>query len=169
MAKKAKKSTLNVKTEEGRRDFLAGIGLNADAPALETLPPARPAVVPVGTTPMEFTLAPEGVDPHTMPVEDIVFDERLVAHFPSLAPKDRSVPVSYVFQFYKGPRGSERNKLLHAAIGKWLRDLHLARRAPGIVREKIKTSTETEELAMILQAKGIKAEDLIAMLSKEAN
>lgn len=154
-------------TNDQRKEFLTSVGLNPDAPALEGLP-ARPAASAVAASPVAgIKLAPEGVDPHTMPVDEIVFDPRLVEQFPSLAPKDRAPAAAYLFSLYKGKRGEDRNKVLHQAIGRFLVNEHRSRETGGLVKEKIAVDSETKDLAMVLKAKGVSVKDLIALLEKE--
>lgn len=162
-------------TDAERRAFLTARGLNPDAPGLADAPPPAPPVLvaeaegqapATGPSGASIPLAPEGINPLTMPVTDIVFDERLVEGF-DLAPKMRSAAASHVFRLYSPGRSAQnkdRNSLLWSEIGKWLTKVHLSRRTGGAVTEKIKVSTEAQELAMMLQAKGVTLADLIALL-----
>ena len=131
------------KTENDRRELLTKIGLNPDAPALEVLP-TRPVAQ---TAAVGVQWAPAGVNPHEMPVTEIVFDPAMVEHFSDLSPKMRSAASAYLFAQYKGRRGDkDRNSLLHRRIGEFLANEH-KRRNPGggYVREKVKLANTLAE------------------------
>lgn len=135
------------------REFLMSLGLNADGPALTKARTESPA--------------PEGVDPHTMPVSDIVFDPKLLDGF-SL-PSERRQAADHVFALYKSPSKGDRNKLLWAEIGKFITKVIDQRKGGGLIKEKVKASAEERALAKIIASQGITAEDLAALIkSKEA-
>lgn len=135
------------KTATEARTFVEGMGLRYDpeAPALDRFDRTVP-------------LAPEGVDPHTMPVTDIVFTPEMVAQFPDLSPRERSAASNHLFALYKSyGRNKDRNSLLHRRIGEFLASEHKRRTRPsgeaGFVQDKIR-------LANFLAEEGISEADL---------
>lgn len=123
-------------TDEQRRAKLASAGLDPDGSALVK----RPADRPITKEPARIQWAPEGVDPHTMPVTDIVFTPEMVEHFPDLSPRSRKAPYTHLFEQYKAyGRDKDRNSLLGRRIGEFLGGEH-KRRQPGggYVQDKIR-------------------------------
>ena len=135
------------KTDDERREFLSSLNLNPDAPALENFdrPAERPAIKQVAEG---IQWAPEGVDPHTMPVTDIVFDPRMREQYPDLSPRARRAPSDFLFAIYKSyGRNKDRNSLLHRRIGEFLARTHKERTQPGgeFVKDKIRLANTLAE------------------------
>lgn len=150
---------MTTKTEQERKAFLTSMGLDPDAPALTrrgaALAPSRRG---------DVRWAPEGVDPHTMAVSDIVFDPAMVEQFPDLSPQGRNAASRYLFDQYKSyGRNKDRNSLLHRRIGEFLAHAHRARETggDGFVKDKIR-------LANTLAEHGVTAEDLEEYLKFKA-
>ena len=147
-----------VKTEQERQELMAALGLEGPTKA-------------ASTTTQGIKLAPDGVDPRTMPVKDIVFDPRLVEQFPSLAPRDRKAAADHMFGLYKGKRGEERNRVLWAEIGKWLVKVERERKS-GVphVKEEVKRGKQERDLLALMREMGIgSVDDLQALLGSENN
>lgn len=130
------------KTDAERREFLTSLNLNPDAPALERV--ERPIAKPL---PDGIQWAPEGVDPHTMPVTDIVFDPAMVEQFPDLSPRGRNAASRFLFDQYKSyGRDKDRNSLLHRRIGEFLGKTHRDRETGGsFVKDKIRLANTMAE------------------------
>lgn len=153
-------------SDEQRQAFLAGLGLRPNAPTLEE--PAKPASHtprPAGTP----KLAPKGVDPHTMPVADIVFDPALLDGFPSLEGEGFAAASRHVFAFYKSPgRNKDRHSLLHRRIGEFINQVRRARETgTGHVREKVKTTKTQRDLAAFLAEHDVSEADLAALIRQK--
>lgn len=147
------------KTEAERKEFLASLDLNPDAPALENF--ERPLIKPL---PQGIVWAPEGIDPHTMPVTDIVFDPAMVEQFPDLSPRGRRPACDYLFAQYKSyGRNKDRNSLLHRRIGEFLAKTHRDRETGGggFVKGKMR-------LANTMAEHGVTEEDLKEYLAWKA-
>lgn len=159
-----KKSAMS---DEQRKALLASAGLPTDGASLSL--PAKPKrdkpKADNGTT---IALAPEGVDPSTMPVSDIVFDPRLLDDFPSLSGEGFAAASRYVFSLYKSQgKNKDRNSLLHQRIGQFINQVRRSRETgTGYVKDKVKANKEQYDLAAMLAAKGITAADLAALLEK---
>jgi hypothetical protein len=154
------------KTDAERVEFLASLGLSPEAPALvvaETrTAPAKPYTAPAAGV----VLAPDGVDPHTMPVTDIVFDARLLDGFPTLTGDGIKAASDYVFSLYKSKgRNKDRHSLLHSRITKFIGQVRQNRDTGGYVKDQVKATKEERDLAAIIAATGITAADLAAMLT----
>lgn len=158
------------KTGKEREKFLRSLGLNPNAPALVAdVKPSKKAK----TSDASGSITPEiaknmaqgaaEVDPHTIPVGDIVFDPALLDEFPDLA-RDCKAASEKVFAMYKGPRGSERNKLLHRRISEFISQVKRSRKTGGYVKDKIKATAEQRELAASLAELGITEEELLDMV-----
>ena len=122
-------------TQPDRAEFLKGLGLNPDGDTLTALPqaPAQPqAPTPVAN---DLVLAPPGIDPHTMPVEDIVFDPRLLDAYTDLAfDRQGSVASRYIFDLYKSTgRNKERNGALQRKITSFITTTRRSRETGGLV------------------------------------
>jgi len=130
------------KTDAERRQFLAGLNLNPDAPALERM--ERPAAKPL---PDGIQWAPEGIDPHAMPVTDVAFDPAMVEQFADLSPRGRSAAARFLFEQYKSlGRNKDRNSLLHRCIGEFLAKVHRDRETGGsFVKDKIRLANTMAE------------------------
>lgn len=131
------------KTDAERREFLASLNLNPDAPALERIErPVTPSM------PSGIRWAPEGVDPHMMPVTDITFDPAMVEHFSDLSPRGRRPASDFLFAQYKSyGRNKDRNSLLHRRIGEFLARTHRDRETGGgtFVKDKIRLANTLAE------------------------
>lgn len=155
--------TTNTTDDAARRAQLAqitGLNLNPDpdAPALEVF--ERPLTQ---TAPSDIVWAPKGVDPHTMPVSDIVFDPAMVEQFADLSPRGRSEAARFLFAQYKSlGRNKDRNSLLHRRIGEFLAHTHRSRETGGgYVKDKIR-------LGNTLAEHGVSADDLKEYLAWKA-
>ncbi len=150
------------KTDAQRREMLAAIGLNPDAPALVAPPQHRPER-------KQAHLVPAGSDwtPQTIPVKDIEWDNALLDDFPALSDSAcRNAAHNHVFALYKTPKGphsSDRNKALWSEVGKFINRVRRERETGGHVRERIKTDTERNEIAMFLQSQGLTLDDIVAL------
>lgn len=154
------------KTDAERQEFLKGLGLNPDAPALTSLSepePERPKKP-------KAQLAPKGADPHAMPVSEIVFDPALLDQFPNLEGQGRRAAADYVFALYKSPgRNKDRNSLLWSEVGKFIQRVHRSRET-GVphVKDKVKAGKKSRDLLAVLAELGIESvDDLTALLAKE--
>lgn len=150
------------KTEAERVEFLASLGMKTDAAAL-----SEPAKNTTTTTASNVQLAPRGVDPHTMPVTDITFDPRLLDERPLVTGDDSNAATQYVFSLYKSAgRNKDRNSLLWGHVKNFISDTKRSRVTGGFVKDKVKASKETRELADLLAAHGLTTADLAALLNK---
>lgn len=152
-------------TDAEARAQLAAIGLNLDGPALDL--PARPEhVVPERSV----TLAPEGADPRTMPVTDIVFDPALLDGFPSLEGEGLAAASRHVFALYKSHgRNKDRNSLLHRRIGEFIAQVRRSRET-GVphVKEQVRRTGKQRDLLALLAEHGINSvDDLASLLSQD--
>jgi hypothetical protein len=137
-----------------RREFLSALGLPSDGPTLSA-PKAAAGIA----------LAPEGVDPHTMPVTDIVFDEALLDGFPSLSGSAIADASRHVFSLYKSyARDKDRNSLLHRNIGEFIGRVRRKRETGGFVREQVKATKGHRDLAHLLAEHNITAAELADVL-----
>ena len=144
------------------RAALMALGLNPDAPALDTIPARQPTAQP--TT---VALAPEGVDPHAMPVSDIVFDPVLLDGFPDLTGQGRAAATRYVFDLYKSRgRNKDRNRRLQDEIGLFILRVRRTRETgTEHVKGKIRKGKKQSDLLALLAEHGITSvEDLAATL-----
>ena len=141
------------KTED--RAALMALGLNPDAPALD--------VVPTRSQPEAATvvLAPEGVDPHTMPGSDIVFDPALLDGFPTLKGAEYGAASRHVWEFYKSRRGdTDRNRRLHDEIGLFINRVRRSRETgTQHVKEQIRAGKKQRDLLALLAEHGINSVD----------
>lgn len=154
-------------TNEQRAEFLKGLGLSAGAPGLVDLQaPAKTIHAPAVTPESNVTLAPQGLDPRTMPVDEIVFDDRLLDRFPSLEGDGLKAASDYVFSLYKSyGRNKERNSLLHRRITTFITHARRNRQTGGMVKEKIKTTKDDRDLAALIASQGVNATDLAEALA----
>jgi hypothetical protein len=145
------------KTEHERREMLSNLGLSPDAPNLAAqVTPTAPAKQKDG-----IRLAPEGTDPHAMPVTSIEFDPRLLDEFPHLEGEGMAAASRHIFGLYKSHgRNKDRNSLLHSEIGKFIARVRLERKTGGVVKERVKATREERDLAQTLATDGITAEDV---------
>ena len=153
--------TTTTMSDAERRELLIAAGMNPDGPSLTPSAPSKPAVEG------DIVLAPDGINPHAMPVSDIVFDPRLLDGFPDLSGSNYKAASEYVFALYRSPgRDKVRNPLLHRRITEFIGQVSLARRSgmTNQVREKVKATKEQRELAALMAAKGLTVEDLAALI-----
>lgn len=159
------------KTEAERRQMLESIGLNPDAPALVAAPPTPKKAKHKAKADSndEIVLAPPGVDPHTMPVEDIVFDPRLLDGYASLAFDQQGSEASrYIFALYKSAgRNKDRNGALQRKITSFITQTRRSRETGGMVREKVVASKEQRDIAAVLASAGMTAGELADMIRKQ--
>lgn len=154
------------KTDAERKEFLASIGLNPDAPGLVAEVATEAPAKSKSKADASVRLAPEGMDPRAMSVSDIVFDPRLLDDFPSLEGAGMSAASRHVFDLYKSHgRNKDRNSLLHRKITEFIGAVRRERATGGLVKEKVKATKEQRELANLLAAKGLTAEDLANLLN----
>lgn len=154
---------MEAKTEAERKQFLTGLGLNPDAPALNAEKPKKKDNTDKADKPVEVP-----VDAHTMPVSDIVFDETLLDDFPDLTGTNYKAASEHIFAMYRSPgRDHDRNALLHRRITEFIGQVKRSRKTGGFVKDKIKATDEQREMANVLAAHNVTVEDL-AKLLKEA-
>lgn len=142
-------------TEAERVEFLDSV----------KLPSKGKSLAPETTEDTEIVLAPPGVDPRAMPVDEIVFDPRLLDKFPSLEGREAS---DYVFALYKSYMKGDRNKVLWAKVGKFVEATKMQRKAPGFIKEVVKTTAEQRALAQVIAATGLTAEDLAKIIQEKS-
>lgn len=153
-------------TDDERREMLAGLGLNPDAPALVAKPEKKGKHKPKAETGEAITLAPPGVDPHTMPVEDIVLDPRLLDDYHSLAFNEQGADAArYIFSLYKSQgRNKERNGALQRKISSFITQTRRNRETGGMVKEKITSTKEQRDNAALLASANVSSSDLAEAL-----
>jgi len=165
-------------TDNERREFLAGLGLSPDGDTLASAPRIETQVQIAGEIETEapsrprkakVRLAPDGIDPHDMPVTDIVFDVHLLDGFPNLSGPHMSAASRHVFEFYKSRgRNRDRNSLLHRRIGEFIAQTRRSRDTGGFVKEKVKATKEQRDLAALLAEHHISAADLAELVRSRA-
>lgn len=161
-------------TDDERRTFLAGIGLNADAPALAADVPAdapakAPKVKKAKKAPKpqsgQASELPTEAERRAMPASEIMFDAALVEHF-DLDTQLRAAS-QHLFDLYKSPsRDRERNGLLHRRITEFLGQQRRARKA-GVkapMKDHIKVTREQRDIARLLAEHNITLADLGSLL-----
>ena len=155
-------SKSKTKVSKDERAQLAALGLNPDAPAFGAVPASE-------SKKRQPVLAPEGVDPHTMAVTDIVFDPALLDEFPSLEGDGLAAASRHVFALYKSPgRNKDRNSLLHREIGLFIQRVRRSRK-DGVphVKEQVRRTGKQRDLLALLAEHGITSvEDLKTMLGE---
>lgn len=145
-----------------RREFLKGVGLDPDASALVDENAPAKATSKRGVI---VVLAPSGVDPHAMPVSEIVFDERLLDDYPELEGAGLKAASDHVFAQYRSrSRDKDRHSLLHRRITEFIGQMRRSRTTGGHVRELVKATKEQRDLAALLAEKGLTVTDLVALL-----
>lgn len=150
-------------TDAERREFLSGLGLSPDAAVLAQVEPNDPA------KPVKGKVAPKGVDPHTMPVTDIVFDAALLDDHPVLDGVGLKAASDYVFSLYRSPgRNKDRHSLLHRRISEFIGQVRLSRASGGHVKELVKATKEQRAIAALLASKGLTLDDLAQLLGEPA-
>lgn len=147
------------KTDTDARAHLTALGLNPDAAALDHQP-AQPAAQPAGK---QVPLAPQGIDPHTMPVTDITFDPALLEGFDLSSPEGRRAASAHVFGLYKSyGRNKDRNSLLHREVGLFINRVRRTQETgTEHVKEQVRKGAPQRELLALLAEHGISTvEDL---------
>lgn len=155
------------KSTDERAEFLSGLGLNAGAGGLADMPAKiTSAVTHVATPSKTVTLAPPGVDPRMMAVDDIVFDDHLLDQFPSLEGDGLRAASDYVFSLYKSyGKNKERNAPLHRKITSFITLTRRNRETGGMVKEKVKTSKPERDMAALLASQEVGVSDLAEALA----
>lgn len=146
---------------EDERAQIAALGLNPDAPAFGEV------VAKPDAKRKQPVLAPEGVDPHMMPVTEIVFDPALLDDFPSLSGDGLAAASRHVFALYKSPgRNKDRNSLLHREVGLFISRVRRSRETgTPHVKEQVRQGSKQRDLLALLAEHGIKSvDDLTAAL-----
>jgi hypothetical protein len=157
-------------TDDERRQRLLDLGLNPDgdslahaAAPLPDRPKAQPKGQPKDQAKAEgVRFAPEGMDPHTMAVTEIVFTDNMLDKFPDLTGTNGKAASDYLFAQYNSPprRDHDRNALLHRRITEFLGQVRRSRKTGGFVRERIKATAEQRDVAQVVVASGGTADDL---------
>ena len=154
-------------TDVERTEMLKGLGLNPEAPGLAALPAKvqarRPSII-------EQVEANE--DLHTMSPTEIVFDPSMLDQFESLDGANMAAASRMLFDLYKSPtKNRDRHALLHRRIGEFIQQVRRSRQTVGlvepVVREKVKASKEVRDLAALLEAQGITAAELAALIKSK--
>lgn len=158
---------MTIKTEKERAQFLKSVGLSAEGEALAALP-AKPPVAPPEHKPAsngEPVIAPPGVDPRFMAVEDIEFDERLLDRFPTLDAEGARAASAYIFAIYKSPgRDKLRNGALHRKISTFISNVRLSRKTGGEVKERVRTTAEQRDIAQVVAQHDVDAGEVAEAL-----
>jgi len=142
-------------SETERVAQLNAIGINPDGAALAALPANTE---PMGDGPV---LAPPGVDPRLQPVDEIVFDERLLDGFESLDGDGLARASAHVFSLYKSyTKDKPRNSALHRRITSFITGVRRNRQTGGMVTEGIKTTKADRDLAALIASQGVGADDI---------
>jgi hypothetical protein len=147
-------------TEPAHFAALRKLGFDPTGDKLVAVPPqaeepAKPQHQPV-TQANEVVLAPPGMDPRTMPVDEIEFDPRLLDNFPSLKFSEGGSAASrYIFDLYKSyTKDPLRNGALQRKITSFITTTRRNRQSGGIVTEQVKTTVDQRDTAAILAASG---------------
>lgn len=160
-------------TEDGRREFLQTLGLNADAPGLApVVESTTKAKKPKGEKAKAATVI-ETVNPRTIPASEIVFEPTMLDDFTDLSGSGMAAASRHLFEHYKSPgKDRERNGLLHRRIGEFIQQTRRARQAgeepTGAVKAKVKQTKEQRDLAALMAAKGITAADLSRLIQERS-
>lgn len=154
------------KAPEEAQTFLTGLGLSPNAPGLAGPPPDAP------TTPKrEVALVPSGLDPHTIPHEQIVFDPVLLDAFPVLEGEGRNEASKYVFGLYRSlGRDKGRNGALHRLIGEFIGQVKRARAAgapDAPIKGQVKVNKAQREMAKLLAEHGVDEHELAAFIASK--
>lgn len=138
---------------KNERAQVAALGLSPDAPAFGAVEVQKQDKQPV--------LAPEGVDPRTMDVADIVFDPALLDEFPSLEGDGLAAASRKVFALYKSAgRNKDRNRRLHDEIGLFINRVRRSRvSGTPHVKEQVRQGKKQRDLLALLAEHGIKSVD----------
>jgi hypothetical protein len=153
-------------SEDERRALLTGLGLNPDAPALGKAVKKSKSKAKVKVDPDEIVLAPPGVDPHSMPVDDIVFDPRLLDKYADLSFSADGADASRdIFKLYKSPyKNTERHGALNRKITSFITQERRNRATGGMVKEKVASTKEQRDNAALLASQGVTSTDLAEAL-----
>ena len=142
------------KSETERVALLTSLGISAKGKSLGK-GSSKPEAPHRSTREAEhdgIVLAPKGVDPHTMPVEDIVFDPALLAEYDDLSFKAQGNTASRkIFDLYKSlSRDRDRNGALQRRITSFITAERRSRLAGRPISEKIATTSEERDMAAML-------------------
>lgn len=142
-------------------EFLAGLGLNANAPGLVAIA----AEVPQEPRKPKPDMFPENA--HSMPITSIVWDEKWVAEF-DLETQFADASRFLFAAFRSAGRDKDRHSLLHSSIGRFLVSVRRARKAgvPHTVTANVKASRPEREMAAVLAAAGVSEDELAEFLRK---
>jgi hypothetical protein len=157
---------MTTKTEAERKKLLSSLGLSDKGDTLAPAPTMSPT--PEQATLDGIVLAPPGVDPRAMPVDEIAFDPRLLDRFTSLEKDGMNQAAQFVFGLYKSHVKGDRNKALWPKVTQFITAERRRRKTGGIVTENIKTTAEQRDLAQLIAAAGITAEDLAKIIKEQA-
>lgn len=160
-------------TEDGRRDFLKGLGLNADAPGLAPVvePKAKAKKDKADKPKAEVQTVVETVNPRLIPASEIVFDPTMLDEFTDLSGSGMAAASRHLFEHYKSPgKDRERNGLLHRRIGEFIqqtrRDRQQHNEPTGTIKAKVKASKAQRDIAALLAESGLTADDLAALIKE---
>lgn len=147
------------KSEAERVALLNTLGISAKGKTLGGGKPQRST--PTEST-SEVTLALKGMDPHTMAVEDIVFDPRLLEEYTDLAfNAEGSVASRKIFDLYKSiGKNKDRNGALQRRITSFITAERRSRLAGHPISEKIKTTSEQRDMAALAADSGYSPEEM---------
>jgi len=143
-------------TDQERQEFLKGLGLSGQAAGLA-----------VQMAPTDLARpADAGTDVRLIPAAEIVFDPAMLDRFENLDAQGMAAASRYLFDMYKSPgKNKERHALLHRRIGEFIQQVRRSRATDSEpVKEKIKATKETRDLAALLAEQGITAADLAAFI-----
>jgi len=152
-------------TEESRREAMRLLGLDEDGPSLAQGTSEPKATIP---TPVQtgIQFAPEGVDPHTMPVSDIEFTLDMLDSFPDLSGTNFKSASEFLFDQYRSRgRDRDRHALLHRRITEFISQVRRHRKSGGLIRERVVADAESRDLAQLLAAKGLTMQGLAALIN----
>jgi len=157
-------------TDEQRRETLTKLGLNPDAPGLTELTPDAPAKKAKSKNKTVVQMV-EGLDPRRIPASEIVFDPEMLADFADLSGPNMAAASRHLFEHYKSPgKDRERNGLLHRRIGEFIqqvrRDRQQLKPSTGVVKEKVKQTKAQRDLAAMIAAAGLTADDLARLIEE---
>lgn len=157
-------------SEDERRALLTSLNLNPDAPALgKAVTTKKKSKAAVQADADDIVLAPAGVDPHSMPVDEIVFDPKLLDKYTDLSFSGEGSDASReIFKLYKSAhKNPERHGALQRKITSFITQERRNRATGGMVKEKIASTAEQRDIAAVLASNGLTAADVAAMLTKQ--
>lgn len=171
MSKTKTAKTKTVKTEDAKaREALAAISPQFAAALDGDLGVATQGNAEAERKRKQPVLAPAGVDPHTMPVTDIVFDPALLDDFPDLKGGLKAAS-DHVFAQYRSPgKDKERHSLLHSRIGSFISQVRRSRQSgvPHVKQEVRRTAKQRDLLALLAEHGITSVDDLQSALGGDA-